>query len=198
MGQRKHGKENKGLTGRIMKVCLFISFLFHAGALLGLQLAFPAGWISPTPPKAFKVELFRPPMDPSDSEELEKDDLAEIAPKEKLQQEKAEDTISLDTKDKRYSSYAKIIKESLIRHWTYPKYARDNLIEGEVLVVFSLNSLGRLESIRIPRPSKFDILNLEASRAIRTASPFPSFPKSVTVERLNIRATFTYRLTTTR
>ena len=201
MGQRKYGKGNKApghsLPGRIMKVCLIISFLLHAGALLGFQLAFPAVW-TPKPLRTFKVELFRPPIDPLDTEQANKDDLAEVGPKKKEQQKKAEDTISLDTKDKRYSSYAKIIKESLIRHWTYPQYARDNLIEGEVLVVFSLNRFGRLEDIEISLPSEFDVLNKEASRAIRTAAPFPTFPRSIKVERLNIRAKFTYKLTTSR
>ena len=68
MGQRKYGKGNKApghsLPGRIMKVCLIISFLLHAGALLGFQLAFPAVW-TPNPLRTFKVELFPPSHRPS-------------------------------------------------------------------------------------------------------------------------------------
>ena len=177
-----------------MKTCLILSLLFHAGAFLGLQMVFPGSWIA-RPLRTYNVELFRPPIDSLDIEEITKDDLAGLSPEKMPTQEKTEDTISLDTKDKRYTHYARIIKESLMRHWAYPIYARENLIEGEVMAVFSLNRLGRLEDIRILLPSAFDILNVEATRAIQAAAPFPAFPGSVTVEKLNIKASFVYRLT---
>jgi TonB family protein len=117
-----------------------------------------------------------------------------IIAQKKAQPVEAEDTISLDTKDKRYTSYAKAIKARLIKHWEYPPEARENLIEGKVLIVFSLNRQGHLKEIRILQPSGYDILNREAERAIRSAAPFPPFPGSVTVARLNIKADFAYTL----
>jgi protein TonB len=133
-------------------------------------------------------------VDPIDDDETADADLAKINADEKERSEEAEDTISLDTKDKRYTSYAKAIKTRLMKHWEYPREARENLIEGKVLIVFSLNRQGHLKEIRILQPSGYDILNKEAERAIRSAAPFPSFPGSVTVARLNIKADFAYLL----
>lgn len=147
------------------------------------------------PLRTFHVELFRPPVDPLDENKTAGMNLSGIKPEKMKQAEETEDTISLDTKDKKYISYAKVIKESLVNNWEYPGKARQNLIEGQVLVIFRLNRQGQLKDIRILKSSTFDILDGETTRAIRTAAPFPPFPGSVTVKKLNIKANFTYRLT---
>ena len=183
--------------GKAMKICLVLSLLFHLSILLGMQKAFPINWF-PEPLRTYHVELVRPPMDPLNDEETPGTDLAGIKPDEKEIPEKTEDTISLDTKDKRYVSYAKVIKERLMRYWEYPREARENLIEGKVLVLFTLNTQGHLKDIKILLPSSYEILDKETLRTIRTASPFPPFPGSVTVKRLNIKANFAYRLTSHR
>jgi protein TonB len=133
-------------------------------------------------------------MDPIDDQEGGTD-LSRETPKEEKPPEKTEDTISLDTKDERYVSYARIIKERLLSRWEYPQAARDNLIEGTCLVLFTLNRQGALQGIRIIEAASHPILDREAERAIQAASPYPPFPGSVTVQRLNIKANFAYRLT---
>ena len=180
--------------GKVMKICLIVSLLLHLSMLLGIQKAFPINWF-PEPLRTYHVELIRPPIDPLNDEEAAGADLAKIKPDEKELPEKAEDTISLDTKDKRYVSYAKVIKERLMRYWEYPREAKENLIEGKVLVLFTLNTQGHLKDIKILHPSSYGILDKETLRTIRTAAPFPPFPGSVTVKRLNIKANFAYRLT---
>jgi len=183
--------------GKVMKICLVVSLLTHLSMLLGIQKAFPINWF-PEPLRTYHVELIRPPIDPLNDEEIPGTDLAKIKPDEKEPPEKAEDTISLDTKDKRYVSYAKVVKERLSLFWEYPREARENLIEGKVLVLFTLDRQGHLKDIKILSPSSFEILDTETLRTIRTAAPFPHFPGSVTVKRLNIKANFAYRLTTRR
>ena len=190
-------KKNRAYTlpsGRvIIKISMIVSLLFHVGILIIAQRAFPIHWF-PEPLRTYHVELLRPPVDPFDDKETADADLAKIKADEKAPAEEAEDTISLDTKDKRYTSYAIAIKARLIKHWEYPREARENLIEGKVLIVFSLNRQGHLKGIKILQPSGYDILNREAERAIRSAAPFPPFPGSVTVARLNIKADFAYML----
>ncbi len=183
--------------GKVMKICLVISLLIHFSMLLGIQKAFPINWF-PEPLRTYHVELIRPPMDPLNDEEASGTDLAKIKPDENKSPEKVEDTISLDTKDKRYVSYAKVVKERLMLFWEYPREAKENLIEGKVLVLFTLNREGHLKDIKILPPSSYEILDKETLRTIRTASPFPPFPGSVTVKRLNIKASFAYRLTSRR
>jgi TonB family protein len=180
----------------VMRISLTLSLLFHVIVLLGVQKAFPINWMKPL--RTYHVELLRPPVDTSYNEQAAGTNLARVKPQEKKQPEKTEDTISLDTKDKRYVSYAKIIKERLMQHWVYPRKARDNLIEGRVLVIFSLDRQGNLQDIKILMPSAYAILDEETQRAIRASAPFPPFPGSVTVQKLNIKANFAYVLKTRR
>ena len=187
---RRHGFE------RIMRTSLIISLFFHVLALLVIHEAFPMNWFT-RPTRTYHVELLRPPLDLLD-DETNGADLARIKPQEEKPPEETEDTISLDTKDKRYSSYAKAVKKRLMQHWEYPLEAKENLIEGQALVLFSLDRQGRLKAIRLLQPSRHSILDVETTRAIRAAAPFPPFPGSVTVTKLNIKANFAYRLTARR
>jgi TonB family protein len=179
--------------GKAISVSLIVSLLFHAGVLLVIQKAFPMNWLT-SQLRTYQVELLRPPVDPFPDEEAYGTDLAKLKPQEKILQEENQDTISLNTQDKRYSSYAKIIKERLMRYWGYPREAWENFMEGKVLVLFSLNREGHLKDITILAPSGYNILDGEAVRTIRASAPFPPFPDSVTVSTLNIKANFVYQL----
>jgi TonB family protein len=180
-----------------MKSSLFISLLAHLIVLVGLQKAFPIDWVT-KPLHTYHVELIRPPIDPLEDDKNAETELSRTKPEKSNLPEETEETISLETKDKRYISYAKIIKSRLMQHWKYPYEAWENLIEGEVLVLFSLDRQGHLKGIRILQPSRSGILDEETTRTIRAASPFPPFPGAVTVKKLNIKANFAYRLTATK
>ncbi|HJX34014.1 MAG TPA: TonB family protein, partial [Desulfatiglandales bacterium] len=54
---------------------------------------------------------------------------------------------------------------------------------------------GKMTYVNITQGSGHDILDQEVIRAINSAAPFPPFPESITAKRLNINATFNYRLT---
>ena len=179
---------------RVMRISLVVSLGCHIFLFAAMQKAFPVSWIM-KPLKTYHVELFRPAVHNLDEDETSTTELAGIKPKEKPKASDSEDTISLDTTDRRYSSYARVIKERLMRHWEYPPEAKENLIEGRVLVLFSLNRQGQLKNIKILGRSSYEILDKETLKTIRNASPFPSFPGSVTVKKLNIKASFGYRLT---
>ena len=73
--------------------------------------------------------------------------------------------------------------------------AKSYLIEGKLMVLFSLVSEGDMVQIKIIEPSGHEILDKEAIRAIRAAAPFPPFPEHIPLRRLNIKASFVYRLT---
>jgi len=178
----------------IMKTSLVVSLVIHLLILAGLQKAFPVEWVA-KPLQTYHVELLRPPLDPLEEDKKAASELVKIKPEKNTSPEDTEDTISLETKDKRYSSYAKIIKSRLMQHWKYPHEAWENLIEGEVLVLFSLNRQGHLKDINILHPSHYAVLDDETTRTIRASAPFPPFPGSVTVKKLNIKANFAYRLT---
>ena len=83
-----------------------------------------------------------------------------------------------------------------MQHWKYPPEARARLIEGSLMVIFSLIRDGKMTRIDVIKPSSHKILDEEVLLAINKAVPFPPFPDSITVKILNIKATFDYRLTT--
>ncbi len=180
--------------GTAIKVCLVVSFLFHAVTILAFHDAFNLNW-TVEKPREYKVDLIRAPVEDLDPDETPGADIShtkeESGPPPTLEQ----DTISLDTKDKRYVSYARLIKGRIGSQWKYPSAARDRLIEGQLMVLFSLVKEGEVIEIRVLDPSGYAVLDEEAVRAIRAAAPFPPFPDHVTVKRLNIQASFDYRLT---
>ena len=188
--------KNKTSTGfyhrEIMKICLIASVLFHAAALLAINKALPINWKFKVL-RTYKVDLLRPPI-----EKIEEKDqppgLARLKEPQKQSPKITEDTISLDTTDTRYVSYARVIKQAVMREWEYPLVARENLIEGELLALFTLARDGALLDVKIIKSSGYKVLDKEALRAIRAASPYPSFPGSIEVSRLHIKARFDYKL----
>lgn len=185
-----------GESGKIMRVSVLLSFLLHALLTFTFKDAFSSLWAREDL-RVYKIELIRPPVEEIDAEREADADLAKSSREEKPPSpEENQDTISLDTTDKRYVDYARAIKERILSRWKYPTEAKDNLIEGKLLVVFSLGMQGEMKEIRVAESSGHQILDAEATRAIRSAAPFPPFPNHVTVARLNIKASFDYRIKT--
>ncbi len=179
---------------RIMSVSLAASLVLHALLFVSLQKAFPLSWMTENL-KTYQVELLRPPMvDFEDGAGTG----AEVGPAQddrKTPGEEDQETISLDTDDQRYVSYARAIKERIAKEWKYPPQARATLLEGKLKVLFSLTKTGELSRIQVTETSGSPVLDQEAARAVRAASPYPPFPPHVTAGRLNIDARFEYRLT---
>jgi TonB family protein len=180
--------------GTTIKVCLVVSFLFHAITILALHDTFHLKW-TVEQPRTYKVDLIRAPVEDLDPDETPGADISQTEEESEPPPTLDQDTISLDTKDKRYVSYARLIKARIGSQWRYPSTARDRLIEGQLMVLFSLVKEGQLIEIRVLDPSGYAVLDEEAVRAIKVAAPFPPFPDHVTVKRLNIQASFDYRLT---
>ncbi len=179
----------------ILRTAVVLSLAVHVAALAGFQKAFPH-LVATVQNQTYHLELIRPQVDDLDdnaSEQHEEARLHEETPPPA--DEPLEDTISLNTKDRKYVDYAGAVKSRLMEHWSYPSEARELLIEGRLLLVFSLLKDGTMQAIQILDSSGREILDQEACRAVRSASPFPPFPEHIGVQRLNIRAVFDYRLT---
>ncbi len=180
---------------RVMQIAITLSAVSHLILIMTVQQVFPVYWKTEEL-RSYNVELIREsvddlPVGTLDSTKNE-DSLKKVIDTKK----DAEETISLDTKDKRYISYTKIIKQKLMEHWDYPPLARDNLIEGQSLIIFSLFNDGSLTGISVTQSSGYEILDKEVIDAVASAAPFPPFPESILVNKLNINASFEYRLTT--
>ena len=182
-------------SGAVMRGSLILSFFLHAVMIFALQEAFPLHWPVAEEIRTYRVDLIRPPIEDIDPEELAAPDISRTEQEPKPPPSLDQDTISLDTKDERYVTYAKLIKQRIGFHWKYPPDALERLLEGKLMVVFSLARRGDVIQIQLTKNSGHEILDKEAIRAIRAAAPFPPFPDHVRVSRLNIKASFDYRLT---
>jgi len=172
-----------------------VSLAFHGLIVLTLQNAFPT-FLAGENLRIYNVELIRPPVEGMDL--VEKPDTDISKPEESSASppspEDSQETISLDTEDKRYVSYAQAIKERIAGQWKYPQEARKKKLEGKLVALFSLNKEGSLTHVEITQSSSHEVLDREAERAIQSAAPFPPFPSTVTVSRLNINVSFDYTL----
>jgi TonB family protein len=182
-------------TENILRTCLILSLAFHAVMVLALQNAFPT-YLAVEDLRTYRVELLRPPVDDLDLAEKPDTDISkpEGPAASKTSSEETQETISLDTADKRYVTYAQAIKERIAGQWKYPQEARKKRLEGRLVALFSLNREGALTRMEITRSSGHEVLDREAERAVQSAAPFPPFPSTITVSRLNINVSFDYTL----
>ncbi len=102
--------------------------------------------------------------------------------------------ISLNTLDYKFHSYYLALKRKIELVWEYPYAARRAGIQGRLLIRFIINKNGSLASVNILRTSGSGLLDQEAVRAIRNASPFPPIPDRMNTETLTVTATFEYLL----
>jgi TonB family protein len=169
--------------------------VFHAVLVFTLQTAFPT-YLTGEDLRIYRVDLIRPPVEDLDMDVKPDTDISK--PQEPVasqaSSEDSQETISLDTDDKRYVSYAQAIKERIAGQWKYPQEARKKKLEGRLVALFSLNREGALTRLDITKTSGHDVLDREAERAIQSAAPFPPFPSTITVSRLNINVSFDYTL----
>lgn len=104
-----------------------------------------------------------------------------------------ETTISLNTKDLKYTNYLAHLKDRINRNWSYPESARQNQIEGELTLTFTINHTGNITDVRIDSSSKNQLLDTAAVNAVYHAGPFHPLPETFNLIRLNIVSTFIYR-----
>ena len=103
--------------------------------------------------------------------------------------------ISLNTLDYKFHSYYLALKRKIELVWEYPYKARQTGVQGRLLMRFVISKDGSLAEVTILRSSGVALLDQEAVRAIRNASPFPPLPERMNTKRLSVTATFEYLLT---
>ncbi len=178
---------------RIIPITFFISIIIHIGIIIAFQGIFPFSLLR-AERRTYKVDLIRPPIKEIKKNSKESDPAISQIHSE-LPVKTKEATISLDTKDPTYHPYTKVIKEKIYNSWIYPLSAQQNFIQGSLLIVFRLDKNGNLIDCNIEKSSGHEILDTQALKAIRLANPFPPFPENITVQLLNINASFVYQLT---
>lgn len=103
-----------------------------------------------------------------------------------------EGPVRLDTREPQYISYFASIKRDIELVWDYPEPALKHGLQGKLLLEFTISERGDLEEMRLVRSSGFSVLDKEAMRAVRSASPFHPIPPWIGKDRLEIIASFEY------
>jgi len=187
------------------KIFILISAFIHLGLITGLPASFHKA--APRAPKLFQVDLIKRPRpvnnepdrivkNPRRKTKQENNTFKTSQPKPEKHLENIaprETTISLNTKDIKYTSYLAHLKDRIHRNWIYPETARQNQIEGELTLTFTVHHTGDIKDIRINRSSKNKILDSAAVNAVYNAGPFNPLPETFNLVRLNIVSTFIYR-----
>jgi len=103
-----------------------------------------------------------------------------------------EEPVRLDTREPKYISYFTSIKRAIELVWEYPEPALRHGFQGRLLLEFTILGNGSLEGPRLIRSSGFPVLDQEAIRAVKAASPFHPIPPWIGKSRLDIVASFEY------
>lgn len=90
--------------------------------------------------------------------------------------------------------YKDIIKAKIASYTRYPALARNKDIEGIVSIAFTILSDGLTEDITIVESSGSKILDKEAVKTVKRASPFPSIPERFERNLLTIKVPFVFVL----
>jgi TonB family protein len=105
-----------------------------------------------------------------------------------------EETIDLSSLDIKYAAYLNMIKKKILRIWEYPKKAYENNEEGNVTVKVSIDADGSLAKTILLSSSGSIELDHGALSVIKAAAPFDPLPGYYNLSRLNIVASFRYRI----
>ena len=103
-----------------------------------------------------------------------------------------DEPIPLDTKEEKYVSYFSRIKQQIQRVWVYPAQGTKRKLSGEVTLKFEISRDGNLLSLRLVNTSGFDVLDINATKAVKEAAPYYPFPATISKKKLSILATFIY------
>lgn len=114
------------------------------------------------------------------------------------------ETILDDEDDSAYSFTAEnVLSEQIyiakLTKWTsnfvtYPRGALRNQQQGTVRLTVTLARDGRVKDVQILEKSEHDALNKAATRAVKSASPFPAVPDAITGEQFLFTVPVVFRL----
>ena len=106
-----------------------------------------------------------------------------------------EETVDLGSLDIKYVTYLAKIKKKILQIWQYPPKAYENNEEGKVIVKMSIDADGRLAGAALISSSGYAELDDDAISVVQIAAPFEPLPVNYDLSRLNIVASFHYKIT---
>ena len=105
-----------------------------------------------------------------------------------------EETVDLGSTDIKYVTYLAKIKNKILQIWKYPQKAYEKNEEGNVIVRMSIDADGSLARATLMSSSGYAELDDGALSVVRIAAPFEPLPAIYSLSRLNIVASFQYKI----
>ncbi|MCD6569111.1 MAG: energy transducer TonB [Deltaproteobacteria bacterium] len=102
--------------------------------------------------------------------------------------------ISFDVEGQVSADYIEQLKARIFNAWQYPEVAIIKGWDGAVMILFTIDGMGRLCSLDVLSSSGHDLLDDAALFAIERASPFGAFTEDMATDILRIKAKFCYVL----
>lgn len=90
--------------------------------------------------------------------------------------------------------YLSGIIRKVARHKRFPRVEKERDQQGEVIVGFVILADGRIENLRLIRPSQYSGFNDEALASVHRSVPFPAIPLELGKNRLSLRIKLKFRL----
>jgi periplasmic protein TonB len=126
-----------------------------------------------------------PPAPPVDSESA-----ATVAEQESAPPGQSANIVDSTVLKKEYvTEQYGVIRDKVYRALSYPAYAQEEGWQGTVRIGFLVNRDGTVDSVRVLKSSGYNLLDNNAVKAVRQATPFPHAPG-----RLQIVLPVVYRL----
>jgi protein TonB len=105
-----------------------------------------------------------------------------------------EETVELSSMDVKYAAYLVKIKKKILRIWKYPEKSYKKNEEGTVVVKLSIDASGTLDATTLMSSSGAIELDKGALGVVKAAAPFDPLPEQYNLSRLNILASFRYKI----
>lgn len=103
-------------------------------------------------------------------------------------------SITFDTKELKYHSYLRRLRERIEGVWRYPTLAAERGIYGDLYIRFTINKNGSLGQVELVRTSGHKILDDAAMKALRDANPFWPVPDEISKDTFTITGHFVYSI----
>ncbi len=89
--------------------------------------------------------------------------------------------------DSLLARYTALVREVIEKHKFYPEIAREEGVEGKVLLEFKILKNGKLAFVKVLKSSSYDILDSAAVYSVKKAAPLPPIPKKLGKRAITLR-----------
>jgi protein TonB len=100
----------------------------------------------------------------------------------------------LNSSEEAMLRYQDMVRQRLEEVREYPDWAKEQGIEGNSRLRFTILSDGSIHEVKLVDSSGSKILDREALATIKRASPFPAFPKAITVSSIKMEVGLVFTL----